>query len=201
MLEEAVHVIRGLWKGELTNHRGRHYTVDRARIYTRPDEPPPIYVAAAGPAATKLAGEIGDGLVSLAPKREVVQAFEQAGGAGKPRVAQLEVCWAADEAEARRTVHEWWPNTALGGEVAQMLPTPAHFEQAVSTVREEDVAEKVVCGPDVDHHVAAMREFVEAGYDHVYVHQIGPEQHDFMDFWSREVLPRLRERTEQQART
>jgi G6PDH family F420-dependent oxidoreductase len=197
MLEEAVTAMRELWKGKVTNHRGRHYTVDRARIYTLPDEPPPIYVAASGPAATQLAGRIGDGLVSLAPDRESIERFEQSGGAGKPRVGQLEVCWAADEAGARRLAHEWWPNTALGGELTQILPTPAHFEQAVGTVREDDVAEKVVCGPDPDKHAEAMSEFLDAGYDHVYVHQIGPDQEDFIEFWSQEVLPRVRQRTAQ----
>jgi coenzyme F420-dependent glucose-6-phosphate dehydrogenase len=193
MLAEAVTVIRELWKGEVTHHRGRHYTVDGARIYTLPEEPPPIYVAASGAEAAKVAGSIGDGFVSLAPQREIVETFERAGGAGKPRVGQVEACWARDEREARRTAHEWWPNTALAGELTQVLPMPAHFEQAVSTVREEDVAEKVVCGPDTDRHVEAVREFLEAGYDHVYVHQIGPEQEDFIRFWSEEVLPRVHE--------
>jgi G6PDH family F420-dependent oxidoreductase len=199
MLEEAVYVIRELWKGEVTNHRGHHYTVDRARIYTLPDEPPPIYVAASGPQATKLAGEIGDGFVSLAPDREIIETFERSGGSGKPRVGQVEVCWGPDEAQARRTAYEVWPNTALGGELTQVLPTPAHFEQAVGTVREEDVAEKVVCGPDTDRHVEAAQKFVDAGYDHVYVHQIGPNQREFIDFWAQEVLPRLRERAPQRA--
>jgi G6PDH family F420-dependent oxidoreductase len=197
MLEEAVAVIRELWKGELTNHRGRHYTVDRARIYTLPEEPPPIYVAAAGPHATRMAGRIGDGFIGLVPERDVIETFEQSGGAGKPRVGKLDVCWAADEATARRVAHEWWPSAALGGELGQVLPTPAHYEQAVGIVREEDVAEKVVCGPDADRHVDAVAEFLEAGYDHVYVHQFGPDQEGFIDFWSQEVLPRVQRRTAQ----
>ena len=199
MLEEAVEVIRELWKGEVTNHRGRHYRVAGARIYTLPDEPPPVYVAASGPRAAELAGRIGDGFVSLAPDREIVERFERAGGAGKPRIAQVEVCWAADEAQARRTVLEVWPNTALGGELTQVLPMPAHFEQAVATVREEDVAGKVVCGPDVERHAAAVGEFLEAGYDHVYVHQIGLDQEGFFAFWSEQLQPRLRRMSEQHA--
>jgi coenzyme F420-dependent glucose-6-phosphate dehydrogenase len=197
MLEEAVQVIRELWQGKVTNHSGRHYTVDRARIYTLPDEPPPVYVAAAGPAAAKLAGRIGDGFVGLAPQREIVETFEQAGGDGKPRFAQVEVCWDEDEATARRTAHEWWPNTALSGEIAQVLPAPAHFEQAAETVREDDVAEKVVCGSDPDRHAEQVEKFLQAGYDHVYVHQIGPRQEEFIRFWSEQVLPRVRQASEQ----
>jgi hypothetical protein len=106
----------------------------------------------------------------------------------------VEVCFADDEAQARRTAYDRWPQTALSGELTQVLPMPAHFEQAVATVREEDVAEKVACGPDPERHVRALQEFLDAGYDHVYVHQIGSEQERFLSFYSQEVMPRLRER-------
>jgi G6PDH family F420-dependent oxidoreductase len=131
--------------------------------------------------------------VSLAPQAETVKRFESSGGAGKPRIGQVEVCYAADEEEAIRTAHEWWPQTALGGELSQVLPMPSHFEQAVATVRPEDVAEKVICGPDPDAHARALQEFIDAGYDHVYVHQVGPEQETFLSFYGQEVLSRLRE--------
>jgi coenzyme F420-dependent glucose-6-phosphate dehydrogenase len=193
MLEEAVEVIRELWRGEVTYHRGPHYTVDGAQIYTLPEVLPPIYVAASGPRATELAGRIGDGLVSLAPQAETIEQFDSSGGAGKPRIGQVEVCYADDKEQAIRTAHEWWPQTALGGELTQVLPMPSHFEQAVATVRPDDVAEKVTCGPDADAHVQAVQEFVDAGYDHVYVHQVGPEQESFLSFYGHEVLPRLTE--------
>jgi coenzyme F420-dependent glucose-6-phosphate dehydrogenase len=192
-LEEAVEVIRLLWKGGRRSHRGRHYTVENARVYTLPEEPPPIVVAASGPKAAELAGRIGDGFVSLAPDESLIQKFDDAGGAGKPRYAQIEVCWAEREEDARGIAYEWWPNTALGGELPQELRLPAHFEQAVSTVREEDVARKVVCGPDVESHLEQIRQYLEAGYDHVYFHQIGPDQQGFLDFYSRQVLPQLAE--------
>jgi G6PDH family F420-dependent oxidoreductase len=193
MLEESVEVMRELWRGEVTYHHGRHYTVDGARLYTLPDEPPPVHVAASGSQATELAGRIGDGLVSLAPERDMVELFESSGGAGKPKIGQVEVCFASDEEQARRTAYEWWPQTALSGELTQVLPMPAHFEQAVATAREEDVVEKVTCGPDADRHAEAVQQFVDAGYDHVYVHQLGPEQEEFLRFYAREVLPRLRQ--------
>jgi G6PDH family F420-dependent oxidoreductase len=191
MLEEAIEVMRLLWKGGRRSHRGRHYTVENARLYTLPEEPPPVMIAAGGPRSAELAGRIGDGLVSIAPDDSLVKAFESAGGRGRPKYGQVEVCWAKTEAEARATAFEWWPNTALGGELTQELRLPAHFEQAAATVREEDVAEKVVCGPDASRHLDAIRAYVDAGFDHVWIHQIGPDQEGFLHFFERELLPEL----------
>jgi G6PDH family F420-dependent oxidoreductase len=134
MLEEAIWLIRALWEGKLVTHRGRFFTVDRARIYSLPDEPPPIAIAAAGPRAAELAGRDGDALISTSPDEELISAFESAGGSGKPRYGQLTVCYAESEEQAVRTAHEWWPNAALGGELGQELPLPRHFQQAAETV-------------------------------------------------------------------
>ena len=188
MLAEAIEVIRLLWQGGYQSHRGRHYTVEQARIYTLPEEPPSIMVAADNPGAARLAGQAGDGLVGTSPDEELVSEFIDAGGQGKPRIGQVTVCWAEDEAEARRRALEWWPNAALPGELPQELPLPRHFEQAAELVSETDVAEKVVCGPDPEAHLAAIREFEAAGYDHVYMHQVGPDQEGFLDFYGREIL-------------
>jgi G6PDH family F420-dependent oxidoreductase len=193
MLEEAVAVIRQLWSGELESHHGKHYTVENARIYTLPDEPPPIMVAASGSKSVELAGRIGDGLIGLAPKKEITDGFAAAGGGGKPRYGQIHVCWAEDEDEAKRTAHKWWPNTAVPSKLNWELPLPSHFEAASESVEEEDVAESVVCGPDPEPYGKRVEEFVEAGYDHVYFHQIGPEQEGFLQFYERELQPALRE--------
>jgi G6PDH family F420-dependent oxidoreductase len=189
MLEEAIEVIRLLWQGGKTSHHGRYYTVEDARLYTLPPEPPPIVVAAGSTGAAELAGRLGDGLCSTAPDPEVVESFQAAGGDGKPRYGQLTVCYAETEEEARRIAYEWWPNAAIKGELGQELPLPQHFEQAASMVSEDDVAEAVVCGPDAEQHVAKIREFADAGFDHVYVHQVGPDQEPFFSFYEREVLP------------
>jgi coenzyme F420-dependent glucose-6-phosphate dehydrogenase len=188
MLEEAIEVIRLLWQGGYQSHRGRHYTVEEARIYTLPDELPPIMVAAGKPGAAELAGK-QDGLIAVAPDHELVAAFEAAGGKGKPRYGQVTVCWAESEEEAKRTAHAWWPNAAIQGDLSQELPLPRHFEQAAEMVTAEDVAEQVVCGPDAEAHVAKVKEFAEAGFDHVYVHQVGPDQEGFIDFYASEIIP------------
>jgi coenzyme F420-dependent glucose-6-phosphate dehydrogenase len=188
MLEEAIAVIQLLWQGGYQSHRGRYYTVEEARIYTLPDEPPPILVAAGKPEAAELAGRC-DGLISTSPEAELVEAFESGGGKGKPRYGQVTVCWAEDEEQAKRTAHEWWPNAAIEGDLAQELPLPRHFEQAAEMATADDVAELVVCGPDAEAHLAMISEFAEAGFDHVYVHQVGPDQEGFLDFYAREVIP------------
>jgi coenzyme F420-dependent glucose-6-phosphate dehydrogenase len=191
MLAEAVDVIRELWRGKKSNHRGVHYTVEDARIYTLPTEAVPIMLAAAGPKAARLAGEKGDGLIGVTPQPELVQAFVDAGGEGRPRYGQLHLCWARSEAEAKRTAYQWWPNAALG-RIASDMRTPEDFEEVALLLNEDDVARSVVCGPDPERHVAAIRAYAEAGFDHVYVHQVGPDQEGFMGFFERELKPRLR---------
>jgi coenzyme F420-dependent glucose-6-phosphate dehydrogenase len=190
MLDEAVTVIRRLWSGEQVSHRGEHYKVENARIYTLPEEAPPIVVAAGGTAAAEVAGRIGDGLVGVSPDTEVVEIFNTAGGDGKPRYGQVQVCYAEDEERAKQTALEWFPNIALPGELSQELPVPAHFEQAVELLGEDDMAEIVACGPDPARHTEMIDRFVYAGFDHVYIHQIGPDQRGFFDFYREHVLPR-----------
>jgi G6PDH family F420-dependent oxidoreductase len=190
MLSEAVEVIRSLWQGDLVNHHGRYFTVQSARLYSLPDQLPPIYLAAAGPKAADAAGRFGDGLIGTAPERSILDAYRQAGGEG-PRIGQVTVCWAPTETEARRTAHAWWPTVALHGEVTQELPNPAHFEELARSVTEDQVAELVTCGPDARRHLAAIRRYVDAGFDHVYVHQIGPDQTGFLKFAEGELLPEL----------
>jgi coenzyme F420-dependent glucose-6-phosphate dehydrogenase len=189
MLEEAIDVIRLLWDGGTQSFYGLYYTVENARVYTLPEQLPPILVAGAGPSSAELAGRMGDGFVSTAPKSEVVQAFEEAGGSGKPVYGQVHVCYSQNEAEARRMAYEIWPTAAVKGELGQELPTPAHFEQAAQMVTEDDVAQSVICGPDVQRYLDAIQEFVDAGFDHVYIHQIGPDQQGFIEFAKRQILP------------
>lgn len=189
MLEEAVAVMRLLWQGGNQSHHGQYYTVENARLYTLPEEPVKVMVGASGPKAAELAGRIGDGYVGTSPDAKTIQAFEKAGGKG-PRYGQMTVCWAKDEKAALQTAHKIWPNAAIPGELGQELPSPAHFEQAAQLVTPEKVAETVVIGPDAAKYLAKIEEYVKAGYDHVYIHQVGPDQEGFIRFAEREILPR-----------
>jgi G6PDH family F420-dependent oxidoreductase len=192
MLEEAVEVMHLLWRGGVRSHQGRYYTVENAQLYTLPERPPPILVAAGGPRAAEMAGRMGDGLITVGAAAKLVNNFTAAGGAGKPRHTELNVCWAEEEAEARRLAHAWWPIAGFEGALLSELRLPSHFAEAAKLVSEETVAEKVVCGPDSERHVAAITRAAEAGYTHVWVHQIGPNQDGFFQFYRQEVLPKLR---------
>lgn len=190
MLEEAIAVMRLLWQGGTKSHEGKHYRVENARIYTLPDAAPPVVVAASGEKAARLAGRVGEGLMSTAPEAEVIKTFEQAGGSG-PKYGQITVCWAEDTDTAKKRAYEIWPNAAISGQLSQDLPTPAHFAQAAEMVDADDVAERVVCGPDPGPHIEMIERYRDAGFDHVYFHQVGPDQDGFFRFYADEVLPKL----------
>jgi G6PDH family F420-dependent oxidoreductase len=191
MLEEAVALIRELWTGEVVTTRGRHYSVDTARIYTRPVEPPPIYVSAFGPKALEVAARIGDGFISTQPDADMVSAFKEKSG-GRPAAGGVKVAWADTRDEGVDHAHRLWSNAGLPGELAQVLPSPQHFEQASSLVTRESTADSVVAGPDVDEHVQQLREYAAAGYDEVYVANMGPHYLPMIETYGREVLPALR---------
>jgi G6PDH family F420-dependent oxidoreductase len=189
MLEEAVQVIRLLWEGGEKTHRGRHYTVDHARVYTLPETPPEIYVAASALNAAELAGRIGDGLISTVPDEEVVKAFGD--GDGRPCIAMMHCSYDADERRGLERATRQWPNLALKGPLGQDLATPSDFEKAAPMVDQEDVGELVPCGPDPDPYLQAIGEYADAGFTHLYMHQIGDNQDEFADFARRELMPRL----------
>jgi G6PDH family F420-dependent oxidoreductase len=193
MLEEAVEVIRRLWQGGVQSHRGRHYRVEHARIYDLPDTPPQIIVSGFGPKAVDMAARIGDGFCTVGPDADSVKQFRSAARDGAVVQGGLKVCFGADEAEAKRTVHRLWPNEALPGELSQILPTPAHFEQASQLVDEETASEDVPCGPDLDKHLEAIQAYAEAGFDELFVNQIGPDQDAFFRAYQEQVIPRFRD--------
>jgi G6PDH family F420-dependent oxidoreductase len=188
MLEEAVEVIRLLWEGGQQSHHGRHYTVENARVYDLPAEPPPILVSGFGPKAIDLAARIGDGFCTTSPDKDAIDRYRSAGGTG-PVHAGTKVCYMDDAEAAMETVLRLWPNEGLPGELAQVLPTPAHFEQACELVTAEHIATPV--GPDLDAHVESLQQYADAGVDELFVQQIGPEQDPFFTTWADKVLPRF----------
>ena len=193
MLEEAVGLMRELWQGDFVNHRGRHYTADTARIYTLPEVPPPVFVSGFGPKATELAARIGDGYITTSPDLELLDTFREQSG-GKPVQGGVKVAWAATEDEGAETAHRIWANAGLPGELAQVLPSPRHFEQASGLVTVEQTRESVSCGSDIGQHVEAMGEYVDAGFDELYVANMGPHYAEMIRAFGAEVLPALRER-------
>jgi G6PDH family F420-dependent oxidoreductase len=194
MLEEAVDLIRELWSGDVVTRQGRHYGVDTARIYTLPDEPPPIYMSAFGPKALASAARIADGFICTQDDADTVSAFKERSG-GKPAQGGYKVAWADTVDEGVDHAHRLWANAGLPGELAQVLPSPRHFEQASQLVTRDATADSVVAGPKVEDHVGQMLSFVEAGYDEVYVANMGPHYTDMIAAYGSDVLPEVRRRS------
>lgn len=191
MLAEAVHIIRELWTGKEYSYHGTYFTVRDARIYTLPEKLPPIYLAASGPESAELAAEISDGLISTTSGGEVVNAFKKAGGSDKPRYGMAKVCWAYSAEEARETVKYWWPTSAISGPLHADLPAPKHFEDVVEAMGEPKVPEDTILGPNPTSYLKAIQSLQEDGFDHIYLHQIGPDQEGFLKFFKSELLPLL----------
>lgn len=191
MLREAVGLIRELCTGKTVDHRGEFFTVDDARLWTVPDEPLPVWMSAFGEKATRVAAEIADGFVNTSPDAELRGLFSELSG-GKPSAAGLKVAWAPTAEEGVEHAHRLWANAGLPGELAQVLPSPYHFEQASQLVTKESTAKSVVAGRDVDEHVQAVREYADAGFDEVYVSNIGPHWREMIAFYGEHVLPQLR---------
>jgi G6PDH family F420-dependent oxidoreductase len=191
MLAEAVTLMRDLWTGEIITRHGDHYTTENARIFTTPPEGTiPVVVSAFGPESTELAAEIGDGFMSTSPDADNVRRYRERGGRG-PAIATIKVCWAEDEAHAKREVHRLWASSGVAGESSQELAMPSHFEQAAELVTPDQMAEKIPCGPDPERHLAAIREHLDAGFDEVHLSQVGDDQEGFLRFWTEELAPKL----------
>ena len=191
MLEESISIIRSLWTGETIDHRGDFYTVENAKLFDPPRENPPIIVSGFGPSAVTLAASIGDGYWGHAPDRDTVDLYRKEGGVG-PRYSQINLCWADTAGAARKTAHEIWPNGGMTGQLSQDLPTWTHFEQASAMVSEEEATKTIPCGPDPQGVIDVVRDYTDAGYDHLYFHQIGPDQEGFFRFWTESLEPMLR---------
>jgi G6PDH family F420-dependent oxidoreductase len=192
MLEEAVEVIRLLWSGKDVSHHGRYYTVENARIYTLPEQPPQILMSGFGPAATDLAAKIADGFISTKPDKKMLERFRS--GAKPEATSQVgfKVAWAPTEDEGVELAHRIWPTAGLPGELSQILLTPAHFEQASTLVTLDQTRESVVAGNDPTKHREAFAPFTDAGFDEVYVANMGPHYADMLKVYGEAVLPALR---------
>ena len=154
------------------HHQGKHYQVDHARIYNLPETPPEVFVSGFGPKATDLAARIGDGYISTAPDDELVKRFKEASG-GKPAQAGAKVAFAETAEEGWEHAYRLWPNAGLPGELAQVLPTPEHFEQATELVTLEMTRDSVVAGNDPEPHLEQIQSYADAGYDDLYLANMG----------------------------
>lgn len=154
-LAEAIEIIRLLWQGGLQSHHGKHFVVENARLYSLPDEPPPLLVAAAGPKSVELAARLGDGLIGTEPDREMVAQFKKAAGK-KPCYCEITVCFDQDEKRAAKRAKELWPIAGMPSPLLQELPLPSHFEKVGELLSAEEMAKSFPCGPDPEKHLKAF---------------------------------------------
>jgi len=190
MLEEAVTVITELFTGELVTHRGVHYEVDTARLYSVPRVPPPIYVSGFGQKSARLAARIADGYICMGPQAHLIKLYRDEGGGDRPVQGGIKGCWAPDADQARKTMHRLWPTDSIPGESAQLLPLPRHFGQLADVVTEDMIT--APCGPDPVPYVEAIKAYEDAGFDEIYLGQVGGQLEGAFDFFATEVLPRVR---------
>ncbi|TDU88049.1 G6PDH family F420-dependent oxidoreductase [Kribbella voronezhensis] len=191
MLREALEIIRLLWSGGYHSYDGKHLKLEDARVFDLPDTLPRIAVAAGGPAAARIAGELGDALFTTEPRKDLVTAYEQAGGDGR-RYAEVPLAWAPTEDEAAESARRLFRFGITGWKVQAELPNPVNFAAATELVTADHLREEFGCGPDVARHVEIAKPFVEAGYDQLALINAGPDMDGFFDFFSKELGPALR---------
>lgn len=192
MLREALEIIRALWSGGYHSYEGKHLRLEDARVFDLPDTPPRIAVAAGGPAAARIAGELGDALFTTEPREDLVTAYRAAGGDG-PRYAEVPLAWAPTEDAAAESARKLFRFGVTGWKVQAELPNPVNFDAATRLVTADHLREQFGCGPDVARHVEVAKEFLAAGYDQLVLINAGPDMDGFFEFFTRELGPALRE--------
>ncbi len=195
-LGEAVAVIRALLAGETVTHHGL-VTVDQARLWTRPERPPALIGAAVSPETAAWVGGWADGLVTINQDpdtlRAVIDAFRTNGGDGKPLFLQVHLSWAADEEEALAVAHDQWHTNVFDTSLAMELALPEQFEAAARFVAPEDVRSAVLVSADLGRHTAWLGEYAELGFDRLYLHEVGQDEHQrpFIEAFGSKVIPAL----------
>lgn len=195
-LKECVDVIRALWAGETVTHRGR-VTVEEAKLYTLPAEPPLVIGAAVSTATARWLGSWADALITVGSAdrdnvRQVVDAFREGGGEGKPVCIQAKIAWGDSYESALEDAWREWRTNILCGDVPWEIRTPQQFEDATAHVRPEDVAEAVVVSDSLAEHADRLHDFVEMGAAEIYVHNVAPNQEAFLEAFGAHVLPDLK---------
>ena len=193
-LLECVDVIRALLRGEEVTHDGR-IKVDRARVWSLPEQTPLLYAAAVSEETARTAGAWADGLITVNQPTDVlrrtIDAFRGGGGGDKPVAIQIHVSWAEDEDTALEIAFDQWRTNVFGSELAWNLETPQQFDAAAKHVRPEDVRKAVLVSADPTQHVKWLRELAELNVDALYLHHVGKEQDRFLEVFGERVLPEV----------
>lgn len=194
-LREAVEVMRALWDGEEVDHAGS-FTVQRARLYTRPQRRPQVFAAALSEDTARWAAGWADGLITVSlpgeALRRTIEAFREGGGADKPVVLQAKLSYAKSEAEALAGAHHQWRTNVLPADVSEVLRMPAQFEALGALVTPEHVREHVRVSSDPGRHAAWLHGDAALGVSAVYCHNVNRGQERFIDEFGAAVIPQLR---------
>jgi G6PDH family F420-dependent oxidoreductase len=191
MLREAVEIIRELWTGEMLTHSGEYFEVESARVYDRMDEEIPIVIGVSGEKSASLAGALGVGIMAVEPERKIVEHWESAGGQGA-RYGEITFGYAKSKQEGLELAHKYARFGALGWKVLAEIPGVAGFEEATKYIKPEDLSENVPHGPDVKVYVEGIKKYLDAGFDHIVLMGLGPDQEGFIRFFQKQLAPHLR---------
>jgi G6PDH family F420-dependent oxidoreductase len=202
MMFEAIEVINKLFTGEVVRHDGKYFTLERAKLYTRPETPVPVYVATAGPVNAKKTGKFADGIITVGAADDkmgmIWGKFEEgAREVGKdpstaPKMLQIHISWAPTDEEAIENAMVEWPNGGMAFFPKQDIKNPEDFAGIAKLVRAEDFKDRVLISSDLEVHTAHIQKYVDMGYDEVHLHNVGRDQAEFIDVFGREVIPNLR---------
>lgn len=192
MLEEAIELIKELWKGDYVSYTGKYFETEKAKIYSLPKILPKIAISAYGTKSANLAGRLSDGLITTDCSYDLVKVFDKYGGLEKPKIIQINACFAQSEEEAKSTVSKYWPLGALHGPLMSELRVPEYFEEALKGARVDDMVKDIACGPNPKVHLKNIQKCVDSGFNYLYIHQIGPNQKEAIEFYSNEVIPRVK---------
>jgi len=193
MLLESIDIIRLLWQGGVRSYQGKHLTLDRARVFDLPEKPPRIIVAIGGKGAAELAAKKGDGIIMTQPDSKLIEHWQNSGAIKKePKYCIVPLCWAKTKEEAVDIAHKYVPWALSGWKVMSELPNTKNFEVAAKLVTKEEIAQNIPCGPDPETHLKSILRYIDSGCDHVILMGIGPDQEGFINFFEKELAPKLR---------
>jgi probable non-F420 flavinoid oxidoreductase len=194
-LKEAVEVIRALLAGETVTHRG-YFTVEEAKLYTRPQQMPLLLGAALSNETAEWVGSWADGVITTAKPRadqeKFIEAFRRGGGTGKPMYLQALHAYAADKETALKEAWQEWRTNLFGSDIQSDLKMPSHFEAVAKLVRPEDMTDAYRVSADLDEHIRWLQDDIALGFDHIFLHNAAADQPEFIRVFAREVLPSLK---------
>jgi G6PDH family F420-dependent oxidoreductase len=186
MLAEAIDIFRLLWSAGPHSYRGEHFVVDHAELFDRPEKEIPVILGVSGPESLELAGNKADGIMTTTPDPKLAKGFEK-----RPRYLEVALAYAQSEDKGRKLAHERFRFSAFDWSVNSELPTVEGFEAATKSIRPEDLAETIPAGPDADVHLKAIGLAIDAGFDHIVLTGIGPDQKGFIRFFEEKLKPAL----------